>query len=303
VAPPGLRIAMSVVILGNGVAANAAASAITASGRDLPITMVSAEAHPHYSACVLPHYLSGEIARERVFLKTAADYAREGISTLFGHRAVAIDIGERRLLLEDRSLRYDKLILASGSKPAVPPIEGVDKEGVFTFKSLADADALASYGGETAVVVGSGPIGIEASIALKKRGWRVFLVELLDWILPRVFDREPAAMLQEILEREQIEVLTGERVVRILGEGRVSGVATARREIACDLVLMVAGMVPEVELARRAGLEVGGLGGLATDEHLLTTGADIYACGDCIEARDVVSGERTLSLLWHNARE
>lgn len=292
---------MHFVIIGNGIAGNSAASTIRRLNKEADITIISEETYPLYSACVLANYVSGETGRERIFLKAFPDYLQENIQLISGQKAIALDVGRKRVILESESKTYDKLIIAAGSKPVVPAIKGKDKKGVFTFKSVDDADRIYGWDGQTVVVVGSGPIGIEISLALNKKGYRVFLVELLDWILPRVFDEYPASIIKDILEQGGIEVSTGERVLEILGSDRVEGVATDRRRIICDTVILAAGMRTEVELAEGA-LKLGELGGILVDDRLCTSVPDVYACGDCIEVKDLVTGHPALSLLWHNAR-
>lgn len=293
---------MQFIVVGNGVAGITAASTIRRLDRKAGITMISEEPHPAYSACVLSNYLSGGLEREKVFLKGFFDYLRENIELIAAQKVISLNIGGKEVGLRSRSISYDKLIIATGSKPAIPPIKGTDKEGTFTFKSLEDADKIYQWDGQTAVVVGSGPIGIEVSLALKEKGYQVFLVELLSRILPRVFDEYPASIIRDILEEGGIEVSTQERIVEILGSGRVEGVATDKRKIKCDTVILAAGMRPQVGLAEGA-LRLGKLGGILVDDEMGTSVQDVYACGDCVETKDLISGRSALNLLWHNARQ
>ena len=188
-----------VVILGNGVAGNTAASTIRHLDSRIEITLISAETYPEYTACALPHYLAGEFERQRLFLKSEEDYPAEGIKTIFGRTVSGIDPEKKQVLLGDESLSYDKLIMATGSRPLVPPIPGVDLEGVFSLKSPGDADRILEGLGQTAVVVGSGPIGVETAISLKKQGDQVYLIELLERIMPKIFDEEAASLVAAIL--------------------------------------------------------------------------------------------------------
>jgi len=181
------------VVIGNGIAGNSVIEKVREIDRDVELTVISEESCPEYSACILASYLSGEIKRERVFLKTEEDYRKEGINTIFGKKVTEIDTVKKRVVLEEGYLSYDKLVVATGSKGITPPIGGVNKEGVFLFKSIEDADKILHFNPTKAVVVGSGPIGIEVCIALKKRNCEVYLVELLDWILPKVFDKRSAS--------------------------------------------------------------------------------------------------------------
>jgi len=291
------------VVIGNGIAGNSVIEKVREIDRDVELTVISEESCPEYSACILASYLSGEIKRERVFLKTEEDYRKEGINTIFGKKVTEIDTVKKRVVLEEGYLSYDKLVVATGSKGITPPIGGVNKEGVFLFKSIEDADKILHFNPTKAVVVGSGPIGIEVCIALKKRNCEVYLVELLDWILPKVFDKRSASFLERALELNGVRVITGEKVIKIVGDRRVEGVITDKREIECDTVVLAAGMRPNVELARKAGIEIGKLGGIKVNEFMMTDKEDVYACGDCVETKNIVTGKECLNLLWFNAKQ
>ena len=294
---------MNILIVGNGVAGNAASLVIRKFSKSANITIVSEELHPEYCACVLPEYIAGEVGREKVYLKTPKDYSRENIDFLLGQKVYGIDIGNKRLFSESGSMPYDKLILATGAKPVTPKVEGLGNNGVFFLKSLEDADKIVNWSGKAAIVVGCGPIGIEVGIALRKRGYEVTLIESLPWILPRVFNEKPALTLQKILEEHQIRILIQERVAKILGNGKVTGVATDKREMKCDTIILAIGMIPNVDLAQEAGLRLGKLGGIWVDKHMMTSAEGIYACGDCAETIDSITKQPALSLLWHNAKE
>lgn len=293
---------MQVVIIGNGVAGNSVCSAIREVNQRARITLVSEELYPAYSACVLGEYLGGEIQRGRVFLKRIKDYRQQGIRILLGRRAIKIDVKNRKVYLEKNRILYDKLIVASGAESLIPAVDGTTREGVFSFKSIRDADRILACRARRVVVVGSGPIGVEVSCALRRRNREVYLVELLDWVLPQVLDQKPALRVQRILEGHGIKVVTDEKVEKITGNHGVRGVLTNKREIKCEMVIMAGGMRPRVNLLRQAGAELGELGGVKVDSYMLTNLSGIYACGDCAEAPDPVSGETTLIMLWHNAR-
>lgn len=295
---------MKIVVIGNGIAGNAACSANYAGpkGNDVKLTLVSDEPYPLYSPCIFAHYISKDIKRSDVFLKSSTDYSREGINVLFGYKVQEIDPSNKKILLQGEELTYDKLIIATGSRPIIPPIEGVQKKGIRVLKSLRDADYLFRAKGKNVVIVGSGPIGIELAVALRKRNWEVCLIEALDWILPSILDEKASSMVRRILERQKIEVLVGEKVVEIKGKARVDGVLTSAGKIReADLVVFATGMRPSSELARGAGIEIGELGGIRTNEQMETSIKDIYACGDCIEGKDPFMLNPKLSLLWPQA--
>lgn len=235
-------------------------------------------------------------------MKTKKDYSRERIKAILGQRVTSISPENKRLFLETTSLTYDKLIIATGSKPIMLPIKGMNLDGVFSLRSLGDADQILHYLGNTAVIIGSGPIGVETSIALSKRGLQVYLIEVLNRIMPRVFDETPSSLLMNILEERGVTVLTGEKVKSIIGNGKVEGIVTDKHRIKCDMVILGTGMKPNTELAKQSGVNIGALGGISVTKQMMTNLDDIYACGDCVEAEDMATGEHTLSLLWHNAR-
>jgi NADH oxidase (H2O2-forming) len=289
------------VVVGNGIAGVSAACTIRRYNKEAKIIIVSKEPLPTYSPCMLPNYLSGEISRERVFVKELSDYSKDHIQLIPSEKAISVDIGRKNVVLQAGSVGYDKLIIATGSKPTLPSIKGINRKGVFTFKSIEDADDIAKWKGSTAVVVGSGPIGVEASLALKRRGYKVFLIEILDRILPQMFDEYPASLMKDALEENGINLATRERVVEILGEEHVEGVVSDRRKIKCDTVILATGMRPEKGFAEGI-LEVGALGGIEVNDRMGTSVQDVYACGDCAEAPSLIDGRPILSLLWHNAR-
>jgi len=293
---------MEVVVIGNGVAGEAACSAIRSRTKEIKITLISEDPYPFYSPCILAKYISKELKRSEVFLKGFGDYEKERINLLLNHKVEKIDPLRKLVFLSGQEITYDKLILATGSRPIVPAIEGVQKKGVRVLKSLRDADRIFRAQGIKAIVVGSGPVGIELAVALRKRNWEVCLIEALDWIMPNQFDEKGSLIVRNILENHGIEVLTGEWVLSIEGKAHVNGVVNSRagsRE--ADMVVLTVGMKPSTQLARQAGVEVGELEGILTNAEMETNIKDIYACGDCVEGKDPFTLKPKLSLLWPQA--
>ncbi len=295
---------LQIVIIGNGVAGNSAASAIRKNSKEATITMISQEPFPEYSPCILSkRYISGEMKKEDVFLKNFKDYSRDNIKILFGQKVTGLETQKKLVILETRSVGYDKMIIATGGKPLVPPIPGVGKEGIFALKSLGDAEKIYNFNGKKAVVIGAGPIGVEASISLKKRGLKVSLVEQLEQVLPTIFDQEASLIIRKIIEDYGIDVITGQKAIRFNGDSHIRSVVTEGREIGCDMVVLALGIRPSMELAQKAGMEIGSLGGIKVNGQMMTNAEDIYACGDCVESRDAITGKDILYLLWHNAKQ
>jgi NADH oxidase (H2O2-forming) len=292
-----------VLILGGGIAGYSAAQAVKRTGLNAQVTVITEEPEPTYSACVFAEYIAGEIPREGVFIRGQDQVVLAPSEWMLGQKITEIDLEKKSLLTESgQPLTFDRLILATGSKAIVPRLPGVHRKGVTCLKTLADANAILEVSGKSAVVGGAGPVGLEVAVALRKRGWEVSVVELLDRILPRLFAPVHSQRIQSLLEGWGIRVIVGERVLEILGEERVEAVVTDKRKLSCQLVLLGIGMQPEVRLAASAGLRLGSSGGIAVDPYMRTSHDDIFACGDCIETVDRLSGIPGLSMLWGNAK-
>ena len=293
---------MKLVIIGNGIAGNQVAFDVRNKNKTADITILSAETVPEYDPCSLPYYLGGECARKDLFRKTPQAYSSQNIALIYDCRAAAIDPDAKTVTTHaGGQISYDKLVLAHGGDLFIPPIPGIDNPGVFSCKQLAETEKLAAHNGRSAVVIGSGAIGIEAAEALKRKGYAVHVVELMDWILPSLFDEPTARRLETALKGYGITVFTGEKVLEITGTGQVTAVVTDRRTIACDTVVVATGVVPGTALARTAGIDSGR--GIPVNRQMQTSIPDIYACGDCVETIDACTGETAMFQLKHNAIE
>jgi NADH oxidase (H2O2-forming) len=294
--------AVEIVVIGNGVAGEAACSAIRCKTGEVKITLISEDSYLFYSPCILTQYISKEVKRSQVFLKELKDYEKERIKVLLGQKVEGINPSRKLVFLSGEEITYDKLILATGSQPIIPDISGLQKKGVRVLKSLRDADRLFRAQGIKAIIVGSGAIGVELAVALRKRNWEVSLIEVLDWILPNQFDEKGSSIVRKLLEKRGIKVLTGEKVLSVEGKAYVNGVVTSRTgSLEADLVVLNAGMRPSTQLAQQAGVEIGGMQGIRTNEKMETNVEDVYACGDCVEGKDPLTGSPKLSLLWPRA--
>lgn len=291
-----------VAIVGGGIAGNSAASAAREFGSNVDITLFFEEDIVLYSPCAFYKYFTEEINEKRLFLKKPKDYADERIEIVLGQRIEEVDVLTKNILINDQRIHFDKLIIATGSKALAPPIRGIEKEGVFALKTMKDARSIINYPAGKIAVLGSGPIGIEVAIALRKKGLDVTVIEIMDQILPRHFDEVPSLILRQVLEEHGIKILTGERATEIIGNGVVKGLVTDKREIDCGMVVLGVGVRPNIELGQQMGVGIGPLGGIKTDDRMMTNIENVYACGDCVESKDIVTGENTLSLLWPNAK-
>jgi nitrite reductase (NADH) large subunit len=297
---------MTFVIIGNGVAGITAARYLSEAGAEVEV--YAQEAHHYYPRPRLQKFLAGEIELEELPLYPPAWYEKRGISVHLGIEVVELDPRAKRIALaactersrsNGRQVPYDRLLLATGSRPFVLPIEGVDKGGVFTYRTIEDALAIKRWacpelgrraeGAERAVIVGGGLLGLEAARALTELGLGVIVLERGPYPLQRQLDAEGGALLRELIAAMGIEVVLEASSQAILGDGQATGVLLEDgRRIEGELILISAGVRCNVRLAQEAGLEVNR--GVVVDEHLCTSAEDIYAAGDVAEFQGQVYG-------------
>jgi len=203
---------------------------------------------------------------------------------------------------EDK-IDFEKLLIATGGKPFVPKIDGAEKDGVFTFTTLSDAECLAAKIGAArrAVVIGGGLIGVSVTEALMKLGIKVTIVELKNRILNLILDATASEIITKAIEKAGITIITGQTVQRIIGkredEDAVGGVIlTDGKEVPCDIVVIAIGVIPRTELV--AGTEIKVNKGIIVDRFMRTNVPDVYACGDVAEGYDFIVGESRVLPLW-----
>ncbi len=290
---------MRIIIIGNGAAAISAVEAIRRWNRDCVVTIVSKEREPVYTPCFLSNYLSGEIDKGRLYIRDSRFYDENKIETIFGN--AALEVRDKWIRLSDgRELPYDRLLIAAGSSPVVPQLPDMEGEGVFSFKTIADADGIRSAiadAGE-AVVMGAGFIGLEVAEALKKRGVKVTVIEREDRILPRMLDNEMSGIVREHLENNGIRIITGKeiRLIRRV-RGRLSGLDIGGETVPCRLLILAAGVRPNLEMIRDGFVKV--RDGILVDGRMKTNIDNIYAAGDIAEMETI--GIRKINPIWFNA--
>ena len=292
---------MRLVVVGGVAAGTKAASRARRVAPELKITLYQEEPEVSISECGLPYFLSGTVSgRERLVARTPEEFARMGIEVRTRHRVERIDPASKGLLVRDlRSGEtfedsYDRLIVATGARAVVPPVEGTELEGVFTLRFLTDADRILRYledrSPKRAVVVGGGYIGLEASENLRKIGLEVTLVQAGEHVAP-THDPEFSELVERELAENGVEVHTGRAAEGFYGEaGRLRGVRLAGRCLDADLALVGVGIEPEVTLAREAGAKIGRTGAIRVDRHMKTSLPDVWAAGDCVETTNLASG-------------
>jgi len=269
------------VIVGNGVAGITAATEL-ATRHAGEIVVYTTERYPYYFRPQLPRFLAGELAQERLFARPPAWYDEQGIRVHLGQAVVRLLPDQHRVVLADGSeVAYDRLLLATGAVPAVPPVEGAGRRGVFTLRTLDDALAIREYAARSrhAVVIGGGLLGLEAARGLLGLGLTVTVLEFFSRLMPRQLDEEGAALFRVLVERLGLQVTLNARTQAFLGDEAVQGVRLEDgREIPAQMVLVCTGVRCNADLAAAAGLTVNR--GVVVDTRMSTSVPDIYAAGD-----------------------
>lgn len=281
------------------------------------ITLIDRDSLISYGGCGIPYYVGGDIADIEDLCKTTSHTLRDkiffqnnkGVEVRTRVEAIAIEKEKKRVLirsLDDGAkeyLDYDKLVLATGASAVRPPFPGANLPGVFTVSDLHEAksvkDLMAKGKVSKAVVIGGGAIGLEISEALTDLwGIETTLMEMEDQVLPGVIGKCMARIAAAELQNKGVDLLLEERVVEI-AEGQTNGlvVRTSQKEVAADIVVLSAGVRPNTRLAEQAGIALGQSGGISVDSRLRTSDPDIYAGGDCVELRNLISGENMVMAL------
>lgn len=281
------------VVIGNGMAAMQLVEELTrrALGR-FAIAVVGEEPQLSYNRVLLSAVLAREVSRSEIELRPARWWSDRGVTLLYGRTAVAIDPSVRRVRLADgATLPYAKLILATGSRPIRLNVPGMELPGVMTFRDLGDVATIeaAATKRAKAVVIGGGLLGLEAAYGLAKAGSKVTVVHLMDRLMERQLDVRAAEMLKSAVETLGIDVHLNAETIDIRGRGHVQAVTLRDgRQIEADLVVVAAGIRPNVDLARSADLDINR--GVLVDDHLQASRPGMYAIGECAEHRGVCYG-------------
>jgi NADPH-dependent 2,4-dienoyl-CoA reductase/sulfur reductase-like enzyme/rhodanese-related sulfurtransferase/anti-sigma regulatory factor (Ser/Thr protein kinase) len=297
---------MKVVIIGGVAAGPKVAAKIMRLDPDADVTIVEKGRLLSYAGCGLPFYISGTVKDQSELMSSPAGVVRDpiffqqvkNVHLMNQTEAIEIDRKKKQVRVKhlldgtELLLDYDKLVLATGSEPVMPDIEGIKLGNIFTLHGVTDAEgikaALDRGKAHDVVIVGGGLIGIEMTEALVKKGCRVTIVECLPQIF-RLLDTELAMLVENQLESHGIRVLTDTHVTKFQGKDTVESVVTSRGIYPADLVIIAAGHRPNVALAKQAGLQIGTIGGLKVNPKMQTSDPDIYAAGDCVENIDMIT--------------
>lgn len=310
-----------IVIIGGVAAGLKAASKARRCDPSAEITVVERGKLVSYGACGLPYYVAGDVndinqlrttpagaLRDVAFFKNVKD-----LTVLTETLATAIDRTAKQVTVkeltsgQEKTLAYDKLVIATGASPIRLPLPGAELANIHQLWHPDDAKAvregLQRGKFENAVIIGAGLVGLEMAEALHMWEVNVTIIEMKPQVFPAFLDEEVAGSVAKYAREKGITVLTGETVQRFGGDGAVQEVVTDKRTMPADLVILAAGVKPNVELAAKTGLAIGPSGAIAVNEQLQTSDPDIYAGGDCAENIHIISGEKLFTPMGSTANK
>ncbi|MGJ8653137.1 MAG: nitrite reductase large subunit NirB [Opitutaceae bacterium] len=285
----------NIVVIGNGMVGCKFCARLVEKDieKQFKITTFCEEPRPAYDRVHLSEYFSGKTADD-LTMEPLQWYADNGITLHVGDKAVKIDREAKKVISEKGvEVSYDKLVLATGSLPFVPPVPGIEKEGVFVYRTIEDLEGMMTHAknAKTAAVVGGGLLGLEAAKATQDLGLETHVVEFAPRLMARQVDDAGGEILKDIIEERGISVHLNKATTNITGEGAVSGMEFKDgSSLDVDMIVVSAGIRPRDDLARECGLTVGERGGILVNDQLLTSDADIYAIGECALYNNFIYG-------------
>lgn len=303
---------MKVLIVGGVAAGTKTAAKLKREDRNAEVVVITKDKDISYAGCGLPYYVGGMIeSRDELIVNTPQKYAGlTGVEVKTGKEAVGLNADRKEITVRDTETgteeicSYDKLVLAVGASPAVLPVPGTDKQGVFKMRTPDDAIQIRSYAEEhpvkKAVVIGAGFIGLEAAENLKAKGIQVTVIDFASQILPNILDEEMAAYAKKHLLKEGIRVITGTKAEEILGDSEVTGVKTSAGVLGCELLIMAAGIRPNTDFLTDSGIEMF-RGTILVDYTMKTSLEDVYAAGDCVMVTNRITGKPQWSPMGSSA--
>lgn len=297
------------VIIGGGPAGLRAAEKIRESDPEAKITIFSSEKERPYARYMLPELLSGDRGERSLYFQPTDFFSEKRIELITGETVEEIDTGRGTISTASGKHEYDRLLIATGGRPSLPRSSLLNIKGVFVLRTLADARAIDSYLRNEAVkraaVVGGGIVGLKVAYMLSRRGIDVSIVEQESRLLPRVLDSDSLTPISRLCWKNGFKLLLDERFREFLTserDGKVSHLVTySGRSIRCRAAVMCPGAVPNVALAKAAGIML--RRGIVVDEHMRTSFKNVFAAGDAVETLNAATGRTEIMPLWPNAVE
>jgi NADPH-dependent 2,4-dienoyl-CoA reductase/sulfur reductase-like enzyme/peroxiredoxin family protein/rhodanese-related sulfurtransferase/TusA-related sulfurtransferase len=293
---------MKIVIIGGVAGGASTATRLRRMDEKAEIVLIERGEYISFANCGLPYHIGEVITDREKLLVVTPQKLKEtsNIDARVRHEAISIDRKNKKVNLRELatgreySESYDKLVLSPGATPIIPPVEGAGLPGVFTLRSMTDMDRINGFLLESkptrAVVVGGGFIGLEIAENLQHRGLQVTIIEILNQVMAPI-DYELAAMVHQHLQFKRIQLSLGDGLKSIHAEKPLTVALNSGKKVETDLVILSVGVRPETILAKDAGLELGARGAIIVNEHLQTSDPDIYALGDAVEVKNLISGK------------
>jgi NAD(P)H-nitrite reductase large subunit len=304
---------MKYLIIGNSAAAIGAVEAIRRNDKGSPVTIISDEPHHVYSRPLISYLLAGHVTKNKMFYRDENFYRDNNVETVFNKKVTGIDTKKKQAILDDKKrINYDRLLIATGGTPFVPPIKGKERKNVYTFTKWSDAEEIIQLlnpphppftkggrrGIRKAVVVGAGMIGLKAIEGLNAIGIDVTAIELAPEVLSRALDKDASRIVQRKMEEAGVEVITNNEVVEITGRGETTTgvVLRDKKKIKCDLVIIAIGVIPNTGFLKGSGIKINR--GIVVDEKMETNVKGVYAAGDVAEALNMLTNEKMPIPIW-----
>ncbi len=288
-----------IVIIGNGAAGIETAINIRKLDSESEITLISNERYPHYYRPRLIEYLGGKIDTENFIIYKEDFYEKNRIKNITGEKIVEINTEKKSVISEkNNSYEFTKLMLATGASSFRPPIPGSDLKGVFTLRTIEDADQIRSFVSDkkNIVILGGGILGLEIANSIKDDEKEIVVIEMFDRLLPRQLDNKASSILKNILERKGLNFILGDSVANIGGSQEVHEISLkSGKNLKVQCIIISAGVRSNIELAKSAGIKTNR--GIVIDNYFKTSKEDIFAAGDCAEHNEKVYG------LWSVSKE
>ncbi len=291
---------MRYVIIGNSAAAVHAVEGIRRLDGEGEIIVFSRESYLAYSRPLITEFLFDGIQERKMSYRDASFYRRNKVDLRLSTEVVKIDREKKEVVDgQGRATCYDRLLLSAGGEPFVPPVKGGEKEGIFTMMDWDSAREVKKLLRNTshAVVLGGGLIGMKTAEGIFEAGVKTSVVELAPQILGRILDREGASLFVDHLEESGMDIITGDTVVEVSGEGKISRVLLrSGGALECDMLIMAIGVTANMSLADESGIETNR--GVVVNDRMETSDSQIFAAGDIAEASDTVVGEKRVNAIW-----
>ncbi|OEE87574.1 CoA-disulfide reductase [Enterovibrio norvegicus FF-162] len=281
---------MKIIIIGGEAAGMSAAAKARRVNPSAEIIVYEASEIISFGACGLPYYVADEFSDSGYMSEfTPAQFAERGITVNTGHRVTKVDANVKKLEISHNDevfvTHYDRLMIATGAREVLPPVEGLEKNGVHTLRVMNDGIALKAATQDAncqhVTIIGSGFIGLEVAEAMLHQGKQVRLIERAERLIPDAFDAEISVHIHTELEKAGVEILTSESLMAIKGDTAVSGVITDKGEYATDLVVVCTGVKPNTAFLQETGIETLPNGAIVVDREGKTSLPDVWSAGDC----------------------